>query len=172
MPIKETPPDFGYFGPIFLPLIILIIVPVGIYFLYLRVTQSRRMFVMLCMLFLMVSLLKGYLKTSYLVPKPEIPLRKAYDYLFFDKKWPREYEMKRRVYIQSVALHPKVYYVHDFILSPLWYALLLSLIPFGIFTFFGNFILGFKKILYNRKVSLDPISLNDRQDLTSHEPSG
>lgn len=170
MHIKETTPNFGYFGPVFLPLLILITVPVGIYFLYARVTRRRQMFIILCILFLMVSLLKSYLKTYYLLPKPEVPIRKAYEYMFFDKKWPKEFEMKRRAYVQSVALHPNLYYLHDFILSPLWYALVLSLIPFGIFTFFGNFMSGFRGKYGNYKVSQDLVSFTDRQNQTSHEP--
>jgi len=134
MHITETGSGFGDLGGIFLPLGILIMVPVGIYFLYTKTPHRKRLFRIIGVLFLLLTLGRGYLQKYYLIPEPTIPLRQAYQYLFFDKNWPKEFERKRQVYLQARASRPRLYYLYDFVLNPLWYTLLISLILLGIYT--------------------------------------
>lgn len=146
MHVTETIPNFGYFSRIFLPLLIMVMIPVGIYFFYMKILQPKRLFFMICILFLALSLVRGYLKKYYIVPEPIVPVKQAYNCIFFDKNCPEELEKQRQIYLRSLALHPNLYYLHDFILNPLWYSLGISLIPLGIYTFFRNFFPGAREL--------------------------
>jgi hypothetical protein len=159
MHTPQTNPSFDYFSRVFLPICISIAVLVGLYFLYTKTLQRKRLFIVLCILFLTLSLIKGYLEKHVIVLEPTVPLRNAYHYLFFDKKWPKEFETKRQIYLQSRAAHPNLYYLYDSILNPFYYSLIVSLIPLGIYTFFGDLVpkpemmLRFTKTFWNRKNS-------------------